>query len=169
MINAASCVHILGSGSIGLLVAWHLRQANIPVVLLASSAASAARMRVADGDGGSIKLEYAGLREDLRCLPLWRSVQAPESHTCSVHVDHCQPSSGPVPLESSPRPAGTNSMAPQLISRLIVATKASDTVPALLSACPRLAPSCEVAPLQNGILGVYQQVFNQASLYLPME
>jgi ketopantoate reductase len=53
-----------------------------------------------------------------------------------------------------------------MISRLVVATKASDTVPALLSVCPRLAPSCEVALLQNGIMGVYEQVFQQVRLDL---
>ena len=181
MAPPSSCVHILGAGSIGLLFAWHLRHAHVPVTLLASSAASAERMLAAGG--GRLTLEYAGQRgEGSTCLPMWQQPDAHQETDCSpqaaasaaprsysIGIDVCRPLGGspgtsggrqgaapgnpcssgnPIGYAptaaspaSSPSPPETAN-----ITRLIVATKASDTVSALLSVSSRLSPSCQAGP-----------------------
>ena len=64
-------VHVIGAGSVGLLVAWHLRHAGFPVTLLASNPRSAQHMKAEAGS--TVTLEYAGMNGvGSGCLPIWQ-------------------------------------------------------------------------------------------------
>jgi 2-dehydropantoate 2-reductase len=151
MINQ-NLVHILGAGSIGQLTACYLRQAHVPVALLASNAPSANRLR----DGGSkISLERTGTamsyQPNLIVMPS-RS-DTPTFETFSVEIQCCQ--TWDVAYEEMLPP----------ISRLIVTTKANHAVQALQSVRPRLSDTCQILLLQNGVLGVYQEVYDKVGLF----
>ncbi len=137
----ASAVHVLGGGgSIGLLVAWHLAHAaELPVTLLLRSQATAQAIKQA----GKISLDYRG--NGPSGLPSWLHGHAAGPPDQKVAVE-CVP--------SHPEPSS-------VISRLVVATKAVDTTSALLSVSGRMSPDCEIVMLQNGMLGVYSEVWEK--------
>jgi ketopantoate reductase len=167
------CVHILGAGSIGLLVGWYLRHARIPVSLLVPSNA----VQGIRATGNRISMEYAGSRD--RDLPMWgmqpelavgpsyhvevESSSAPEAqpHWAGDRADGWQGQLGNlVPKPVSSRQPGSAWLP---ISRLVVTTKAADTAAALLSVRGRLAGGCEILLLQNGLLGLYEEVHSKVS------
>ena len=117
-------MHVLGAGSIGLLVAFHLRHAGVPVTLLARSPLAANCMQADSAGGGLLTLEYAGMTDaGSGCLPLWqhqheRHSSAEGASTSEVPLQHAYPVS--VDHATSAHDGGQ-------ISHLIVATKAVDT------------------------------------------
>lgn len=135
---AAAPFHVLGgAGALGLLWAYHLRAAGLPVVLLLRNAESVARFRQ---QGSRVRLQ-----------PLWQ-----EGGDGSAGRGAWLESE---PLDAEHHDAGTgHGGAP--ITNLIVATKAPAAVPALRGLLPRLAPagSCRVVLLQNGVLAVADQL-----------
>lgn len=178
--------HILGAGSIGLLTAWHLRHAGIPVTLLLRRQATAHHM---SQHGNKLQLEFAGA--SITGWPDWLegypsgSVPAYDMDVELLHkgggwaASTCSSSSmsginGAASVQASSNAGSGHSNGGTSVSheqtrllppihRLIVATKATDTVPALLSVLGRLSPGCQVLLLQNGILGVYQEVHQKVS------
>ncbi|GAX75614.1 hypothetical protein CEUSTIGMA_g3058.t1 [Chlamydomonas eustigma] len=145
-------VHILGGGSIGQLTACYLRKSNVPVALLASSSTSASRLR----DGGSkIFLERNG---SSTCLT------HPDLNVTSSKSDMSNIEEFPVEVQCCGALEGTGDEMMSYrspISRLIVATKSTQAVSALQSVRPRLSDACQIVLLQNGVLGVYQEVCNK--------
>jgi 2-dehydropantoate 2-reductase len=125
-------VHILGAGSIGSLVAWHLSKASVPVTLLLR-APSLSEL----SHGRSIRLEY----QSLSSSSLTREGQ--EFH---VAVESCGASHGASSSSESP------------IRNLIIATKASDTAIAIAQISRRIDRKAEVLMLQNGSLAVYSEI-----------
>lgn len=181
--------HILGAGSIGLLTAWHLRHAGIPVTLLLRRQATAHHM---SQHGNKLQLEFAGA--SITGWPDWLegypsgSVPAYDMDVELLHkgggwaASTCRSSSmsgsgginDAAGVHASSNAGSGHSNGGTSVSHeqarllppihsLIVATKATDTVPALLSVLGRLSPGCQVLLLQNGILGVYQEVHQKVS------
>ncbi|KAG1678319.1 hypothetical protein FOA52_013940 [Chlamydomonas sp. UWO 241] len=145
-------IHVIGSGSVGLLVAWHLRHMKIPVTLLMRNAEAATAIVAA----GGVQLEYQG---DPAAAEEWLSGHAsPPRH--AVAVETATPGGGWHALGVGSGGGSSSRGGP--ITQLVVATKAADTVPALLSVSSRLSPAANVLLLQNGALGVFPEVHARA-------
>ena len=128
----AAMIHILGAGSIGSLIAWHLAKSGLPVTLLLRSPSPLELLH-----GRMIKLDY----QDSPPIQMMEG-----GHECHVGVESCSASS---PYASLNLP----------IRNLIVATKANDVVSALTSTRERLdlGSAANILLIQNGSLGVFKE------------
>eukprot|EP00668_Euglena_longa_P034545 GGOE01044368.1.p1 GENE.GGOE01044368.1~~GGOE01044368.1.p1 ORF type:complete len:350 (+),score=73.78 GGOE01044368.1:117-1166(+) len=118
-------IHVVGAGSVGVLIAHHLARRGHPVSLLLRSGD---RLRHLQARGGRLRVEnlHGG------------TVAAVDESTVSAEV--VQPTSGPP------------------IAQLLVTTKANQVADAVRPLLPRLTQDSVVVLLQNGVLGVYEEL-----------
>jgi ketopantoate reductase len=131
-------VHILGGGgSLGLLLAAHLRKVQVPVTLLIPAG-------MPGSEGPSIS-----------SVILENRTQPAATGTSAIHTD--------AEVESLPQSSKDCSAAK--IKHLVVATKGADVAAAVASIQHRLDPESSVLLLQNGILAVYEELHRKVSVY----
>lgn len=138
--------HVLGGGSLGLLCAFHMRQAGFTVNLLLRNSSAVSSFKQS---GSCIQLLETWRKNGpqwQRSLPIQASfvpdVSASEPHVIKSHTN-CGRLSTPQPYP---------------VRRLVVATKAQDTVPALRNLLPYIEDGCQCILLQNGALAVVDQL-----------
>ncbi|GIL72600.1 hypothetical protein Vretifemale_2942 [Volvox reticuliferus] len=140
--------HILGGGSLGLLCAFHLQTAGFAVNLILRSSSAVAAFK----QNGSCVGLFESWRKD--SVPSWR--RSPPLQATSIPCLEKTASDNNRNVscgESPPKGLGTTR-----IHRLILATKAQDTVPALRNLLPYMDPGCRCILLQNGVLAVAEEL-----------
>jgi 2-dehydropantoate 2-reductase len=133
-------IHLLGVGSIGSLFAYHLVKAGCQVTMLLQSSI---KVQAYNAAGGALKIE----RQTEGCVP----EEVPISAVVPAVMEP------PDRLTSSAR----SHQHATLVQTLLVATKAQDTAAALLSVKHLLPPDSVVILVQNGLLGVYEEVLTE--------
>ncbi|KAJ2614248.1 2-dehydropantoate 2-reductase (Ketopantoate reductase) (KPA reductase) (KPR) [Coemansia sp. RSA 1804] len=127
-------VHVLGAGAVGLLIAAHLRRVGHPVTLLLRTQASVDRF-VSDGKRVVVHSDWMGAQSAEK---VWVA-----DGICAEH-----------PQTTS---ASSTGSACARIRRLVITTKAHDTVKAYMSVENRLDAQSTVLLLQNG-MGTYEAI-----------
>ena len=131
-------VHILGGGgSLGLLLAAHLRKVQVPVTLLIPAGMP--------GTGGP----------SVSIVTLEDRTQPAATGRSAIHAD----------VLVEPLKTSSNFCDGETINHLVVATKGADVASAIASIQHRLAPGSSVLLLQNGILAVYEELHRKVSLH----
>ncbi|KAJ1735613.1 2-dehydropantoate 2-reductase (Ketopantoate reductase) (KPA reductase) (KPR) [Coemansia biformis] len=131
-------IHVLGAGAVGLLFASHLRRSGHPVTVLLRSQSAAERFC---RRGGRIDV-----------VDDWARPPPAESGAAAAAADGIQ----------AEALAAQGDGGRGVISHLLVATKAQDTIRAFAAVRHRLGPQSTVALLQNG-MGVLDAI--QAEFY----
>ncbi|KAJ2296017.1 2-dehydropantoate 2-reductase (Ketopantoate reductase) (KPA reductase) (KPR) [Coemansia sp. RSA 2706] len=139
--SGLSRIHILGAGAVGLLFAAHLRQAGHPITLLLRTQAAVDRF---ERQGCRISV----VNDWMRANPARSRLLAPGEPIAPCAVDDIQ----------AETPAGTHAA----IGKLILATKAQDTLRAFADVRSRLDAQSTVVMLQNG-MGAFEAI--QRELY----
>ncbi|KAJ2588523.1 2-dehydropantoate 2-reductase (Ketopantoate reductase) (KPA reductase) (KPR), partial [Coemansia sp. RSA 1804] len=127
-------VHVLGAGAVGLLIAAHLRRVGHPVTLLLRTQASVDRF-VSDGKRVVVHNDWMGAQSAEK---VWVA-----DGICAEH---------PQTTSASSTDSGC-----ARIRRLVITTKAHDTVKAYMSVENRLDAQSTVLLLQNG-MGTYEAI-----------
>ncbi|KAJ2706707.1 2-dehydropantoate 2-reductase (Ketopantoate reductase) (KPA reductase) (KPR) [Coemansia sp. IMI 203386] len=140
--SPSSRIHVLGAGAVGLLLAAHLRQSGRPITLLLRSQSAVDRFR-----------------RNSSCISVVNDwVKAHPTRKLFLASD---PGAGLAPWKAADvqaeAPSSTESSEKPMISRLILATKAQDTLHAYWSVKERLCSQSTVVLLQNG-MGVYEAI-----------
>ncbi|KXZ56408.1 hypothetical protein GPECTOR_1g363 [Gonium pectorale] len=153
--------HVLGAGSLGLLWAFHLRRAGFEVTLWMRDAEAVKRF-VASGSRVHLQELWRGSPTPA-WLPSEPILAAAAAHPPSPAPDSATVTSlGPSPIRSSlpfpHQPSCPQQHQQQPIHRLVVATKAPDTLAAVRSVLPLLAHGCRCILIQNGALAVVDQL-----------
>lgn len=130
-------VHVLGAGAVGLLWAFYLRSNGFPVTLLLRDAAKLQLFRDA---GNAVQLTSAAAGET-RTQPLDAEAVDDDASSSSSSSTGFNGAASPPPIEA-----------------LVVATKAHQAVPALQSVRSRLRATSTVLLLQNGLIGLYDEI-----------
>lgn len=133
-------IHLLGAGSIGSLFAYHLVKAGCQVTMLLPSSS---KVQAYNAAGGALKFE----RQTQGCGP----EEVPISAVATALMEH------PDRLPSS----ATSHQHATVVHTLLVATKAQDTAAALLSVKHLLSTDSVVILVQNGLIGVYEEVLTE--------
>ncbi|KAI8324950.1 2-dehydropantoate 2-reductase [Martensiomyces pterosporus] len=149
--NSAARIHVLGAGAVGLLFAAHLRQSGHPITLLLRSQESVDKF--ANTSNGRIGIYNDWVRSHPTRKLLYYGTNASASATDSSSIapwftEECQAEA----VQPSD-PLGSN----EPIRRLIIATKAQDTLGAYWSVKDRLDAQSTVVLMQNG-MGVYETI-----------
>ncbi|ORY24770.1 ketopantoate reductase PanE/ApbA C terminal-domain-containing protein [Naematelia encephala] len=149
--------HVLGIGSIGILVAHHLRRAlpTNPITLIFRNAAKFQQSRIPDSSASSDTASRPLLPFELR-------VDQEGTSSISTNFDS-EDVRGPPPEDEilphdSEDPLNPPPYGP--IRSLIVTLKTNQTLQALSGLKPRLGPSSVISLLQNG-MGVYDELCSE--------
>ncbi|GLI68801.1 hypothetical protein VaNZ11_013300 [Volvox africanus] len=140
--------HVLGGGSLGLLCAFHLRTVGFAVNLILRSSSAVTAFK----QSGSC----VGLLESWRkdSVPSWRRSPPLQATSIPCIVNTASDNNSHVFCgEFLSKGLGATR-----INRLIVATKAQDTVLALRNLLPYMDPGCRCILLQNGVLAVAEEL-----------
>ncbi|KAJ2331717.1 2-dehydropantoate 2-reductase (Ketopantoate reductase) (KPA reductase) (KPR) [Coemansia sp. RSA 2681] len=142
--STASRIHVLGAGAVGLLFAAHLRQSGHPITLLLRSQASADRF----ARGGN---RISVVNDWVRSQPSRKLLRADDgsSDMAPWMTEDIQA----VAMTSLPNDKGRQAH----IDKLVIATKAHDTLQAYWSVRASLNSKSTVVLLQNG-MGTYEAI-----------
>ncbi|KAJ2148487.1 2-dehydropantoate 2-reductase (Ketopantoate reductase) (KPA reductase) (KPR) [Coemansia sp. RSA 1807] len=137
--SATSRIHVLGAGAVGLLFAAHLRQAGHPITLLLRSQSAVDRF---ERQGSRISV----INDWVRVHPSRRLLLQPGEDITPCTIDGIQAED-----------IHTDNDQQGVISKLVVATKAQDTLQAFGRVRMRLGAQSTVVLLQNG-MGVFEAI-----------
>ncbi|KAJ2182524.1 2-dehydropantoate 2-reductase (Ketopantoate reductase) (KPA reductase) (KPR), partial [Coemansia sp. RSA 551] len=137
--SATSRIHVLGAGAVGLLFAAHLRQAGHPITLLLRSQSAVDRF---ERQGSRISV----INDWVRVHPSRRLLLQPGEDVTPCTIDGIQAED-----------IHTDNDQQGVISKLVVATKAQDTLQAFERVRMRLGAQSTVVLLQNG-MGVFEAI-----------
>ncbi|CAL1695056.1 unnamed protein product [Somion occarium] len=157
-------IHVMGMGSVGTLVAFHLKRtlpARAPVTLMHKTSQRAIAAQVAQGkirvENNGVAITTIGFDHDIwdrENDPTWTSPppqqpRNPGKYKLSEEDD--EEESPP----SKPLSEGARGRSP--ITSLVVTTKAFSVAPSLRALLPRLSASSTIVLLQNG-MGLYEEL-----------
>ncbi|KAJ2616025.1 2-dehydropantoate 2-reductase (Ketopantoate reductase) (KPA reductase) (KPR) [Coemansia sp. RSA 1365] len=145
-------IHVLGAGAVGLLFAAHLRRLGHPITLLLRSEHLVDRLARNDGKV-TIVNDWARSHSTQRLLPN-------SSENTNVHVVSGVKAEVAKPLGDHHKDG--------IISNLILAIKAQDTVRAYSTVHHRLNSQSTVVMLQNG-MGTYEAILREFYQKLPQD
>ncbi|KAJ2816285.1 2-dehydropantoate 2-reductase (Ketopantoate reductase) (KPA reductase) (KPR), partial [Coemansia sp. 'formosensis'] len=146
--NTASRIHVLGAGAVGLLFAAHLRQCGHPITLLLRSQASADRF---SRSGGCISV----VNDWARSQPSRKLLFANDGSGCSNDMAPWLAEDIQAAAVTTSLPIGKDHQSH--IDKLIITTKAHDTLQAYWSVRASLNSKSTVVLLQNG-MGTYEAI-----------
>ncbi len=156
--------HIAGMGSVGCLLAFHLRRTLPPEHSITIVHKSMKALKTAREVGSVIKVEHQGV--PLRvggfyqqaCDPSSEVFPPPEEELISSPSPLLDPSSPNMPplidVPEHPQSPPTRS---SRIRSLIITTKAPDALGVVRDLRPRLSPNSTIVLMQNG-MGIYEQI-----------